>query len=69
MTTPVHLTAEDAELFKLFREHQQTFKELLESGVFTTRSGQALLSFSHDGKLMTIDVSQTIFRRKKASTP
>lgn len=65
LLTAVELTPADAELFRRFREHQRTFAELLESGVFETRNGQALLSFNQDGTLMTIEVSQTIFRRKR----
>lgn len=44
----IELSSNDAKLFRLFREHQDKFKQLLEGGVFEQRVGSAVLH--SDGK-------------------
>lgn len=61
--TSVSLTDEDARLFLLFREHQNDFLTMVESGVFKVRNGVAILNFNSDSQLTQIDFN--IVRYKK----
>lgn len=63
MDTTVMLTAEEAELFMRFREHQTEFKQLLEAGLFGIKSGSAEIHFDIDGALASIDMHFRVFRR------
>lgn len=47
--TTVDLTNIDAELFKLFRKHQDAFQLLVDNGVFEVRNGQVTIDFDKDG--------------------
>lgn len=51
----IQLTNEDAELFKLFREHQNMFKSLLEAGLVDTANGKLILNYNYLGVLCDIE--------------
>ena len=51
----LELTKEDAELFKLFREHQDLFKSLLDAGLTDTANGKLILNYNYLGKLCDIE--------------
>lgn len=59
----VHLTAEEIDSFKLWRQHQDLFAELLEGQVFQTTSGQVTLLFNSEGKVMEIRREIKTFKR------
>jgi hypothetical protein len=51
----IQITESDAELFKLFREHQDLFKSLLDAGLTDTANGKLILNYNYLGKLMDIE--------------
>jgi hypothetical protein len=51
----IQITESDAELFKLFREHQDLFKSLLDAGLVDTANGKLILNYNYLGKLMDIE--------------
>jgi len=63
-STTLHLTPEQIELFKLFRQYQEPFKVLIESGVFDTKKGTATLSFDNHGLLTDVSVTFNAYKRK-----
>lgn len=50
----VELSPEDAAMFVEFRKRQDTFKTLIDQGVFDIRNGKAVLNFNADGVLTKI---------------
>lgn len=63
--TAIELTDEEAESFKAWREHQDTFGSLLIAGVFAIKNGSAHLMFNRDGVLVSIRTEIEPWRRKK----
>lgn len=59
----VSLTPQDAELFKLFRQHQDNFQLLLVAGVFDIIAGTVILNFDEHNILRKIEVSSTKYYR------
>lgn len=49
----VELTPEEAQLFILFRQHQQVFKTMAENNAFGVNRGNVILSFN-EGRLDAI---------------
>ena len=60
----IQLTNEDAELFRKFREHQDTFSVLIDSGVFDTRNGEAILNLDNMSNLTQIKTNVITYKRK-----
>lgn len=60
----IELTTQEAEVFMLFREHQDLFTALISSGIHNIRNGKAILSFNNDGTLMDIGVEYKAYRKK-----
>lgn len=65
----LELPAEEAELFKKFREHQEFFSILLNSRLFEIRNGKALLNFNADGVLTEIKANVTTYKRVAILVP
>jgi len=63
----IELNNKDAELFMLFRQHQDTFSEMVKAKVFEIRNGSATLDFSHTGELMDIRTNIVAFKRRKTA--
>lgn len=63
--TTIELTDEEAESFKAWREHQDTFDALLSAGVFAIKNGSAHLTLNRDGVLVSIRTEIELWRRKK----
>lgn len=57
----VDLTEEEAKLFLEFRKYQDTFKKMIDCGVFETQPGSIILHFNLDGVLSKIDRNQVLF--------
>lgn len=51
----IQLTNEEAELFKLFREHQDLFKSLVDAGLLDTANGKLILNYNYMGKICDIE--------------
>jgi hypothetical protein len=51
----ISITKEDAELFKLFREHQNMFKNLLDAGLTEVANGKLILNYNYLGELCDIE--------------
>jgi len=51
----IQITEEDAELFKMFRQHQDLFKQLLDAGLLDTANGKLILNYNYMGKLCDIE--------------
>ena len=51
----ISLTEKDAELFKLFREHQDLFNSLLEAGLTDTFNGKLILNYNYLGQLCDVE--------------
>lgn len=60
----IDLTLEEAELFKLFREYQDTFKLLVDSGVFKVGRSVVTLSIGSPGVVTSIDINSNLFKRR-----
>ena len=58
------MTEEDAKLFVLFQEHYDTFKMLVERGVFDQKSAAVTLHFDSVGTLQVINRADTLYSRK-----
>jgi len=58
----ITLTNEEAVAFKLFRQHQDMFCTLLESGMHQLSNGTATISFDSDGTLRKIRLEQVVYK-------
>lgn len=56
----VELTNEDAELFKIFRQFQDTFLKMIELGVFEKDNIQVSLYFDKFSSLRAIDKTKRL---------
>ena len=61
----IDLTNQEAQSFKVFRENQDVFEFMQESGVFDVNTGSVTLHFNNR-TLSKIDATEVIFRRKLA---
>jgi hypothetical protein len=61
----ISLTIEDAELFREYRQHQDTFQALYNAGVFTTKNGSATIDFDSQGVLQQIRLNTCVYRKEK----
>lgn len=61
--TIIELDNEDAELFLLYRKHQNAFKTLLDVGLFDLRNGQATLNFDPNGALVEVGFNFVSYKR------
>lgn len=52
----IELTDQEAQLFLEYQKNRDTFKIMLEAGVFGVRNGQAILSFDPSGTMCDIDI-------------
>jgi len=62
--TTIFLSNIDAEKFKLFVLHYDTFSILLEKGVFNQRSASISLDFDHNAVLQNIRRNDLLFSRR-----
>ena len=53
-------------LFKKFRECQEPFKIMLDSGLFSFKGGHAVVHYNLDGKIMKIETTQIPYTRNRA---
>lgn len=51
----VHLSNEDAELFKKFMQYHGRFKYMVKEGVFEILGGSATINFHKSGKISSIE--------------
>jgi hypothetical protein len=51
----IQITEEDAELFKLFRKHQDLFVVLLKAGVNDIANGKLVLNYNYLGELCDVE--------------
>lgn len=63
-STKIELKPEEAQLFILFRQHQDMFNALAQANLLEVRNGTAHLFFK-DGVLLTIDFDMRTYTRKK----
>ena len=63
----IELTDQEAQLFKDFQQHHDTFMVLNNSGVFDIKNGTALLNFDSIGTLTDVDCSFKLFKKGKAT--
>lgn len=63
----VSLTKEDAELFKLFRQHQKVFMVMLDHGSFSIPTGSVTMHFMNSN-LQQIVTQQISYKRKAVAT-
>lgn len=59
----LELTDPEALAFRLFREHQDTFVEMLRGGVFDVKNGVAVLNFDQAGVLTEIRKNVVTYKR------
>lgn len=59
----IDLTAEEAQLFKLFRQYQDTFQALVQGQVFSARGCQVDLHFDLEGTLHKIQAHPITYLR------
>jgi hypothetical protein len=50
----VYLLEEEVEMFKVFREHQDIFQFMIDSGVFELKRGAATINFDDKGIISSI---------------
>ena len=67
LTANIILTDQDARLYEQFCKHYNTFKTLVDSGVFEVKDGQAVIIFDHDGVLKDINVTSKVYTRVKVN--
>ncbi len=63
-TIAVYLTHMEAEKFKEFQKHHDTFVLLFDKGVFDIRNGSATLNFDAFGSLNTIQRSDILYNSR-----
>ena len=61
----LNLSDAEAELFLLFREHQDIYTVLLNAGVFNVRNGSVEIHFDSEGTLSNIAKHEVVFKRQK----
>lgn len=59
----VEMTEDEAKLFLKFREYQNDFLTLVNSGVFETRNGVAILHFDRDGTLQQVNKDVVVYKK------
>ena len=57
----IHLTDEEAELFKRFRQYQDKFQSLLITGALDITSGTGTIEVDKDSRFRKISVSSVVF--------
>lgn len=60
----IKLTPTDAELFRAFQQHYQTFNLLVDKGVFDCKNATILLDFDSRGVLQTVRRNDILFSRR-----
>ena len=58
----IELSEQDAEMFKLFRQYQDSFQLLIANKVFSIKNGKAILNFDKNGALRQIDINRINWR-------
>jgi hypothetical protein len=61
----VELSPTEAEAFREFMQLRDMLTVLTDSGVFTTKNGQAILNFNADGVLTDIDFHVKGYKRAR----
>lgn len=59
----IEMTDKEAADFRIFREHQSLFEQLIDSKVHLLANGNAILSFDSGGNLGRIKVEQVVYKR------
>lgn len=65
--TTIELPDEEIKLFKSFRENQEKYKIMLDSGLFSLKGGNATIHYNLIGQIMKIETTQTPYTRKKGA--
>lgn len=58
------LPEEEAKMFLLFQEHYDTFRLMLERGVFDQKNAAVTLHFDNAGTLQVIQRADSLYSRK-----
>lgn len=61
--TTIQLTKQDAELFLVFREHQDFFDRIIHEKIHLMTNGNAILSFNNQGQLAKVKLEQIVYKR------
>ena len=64
-TTVVELSAQEAELFKQFRKHQELFTIMCQYGALDVKNGNVILSFDPAGVLKDIKGDLSLYHRTR----
>lgn len=64
-TIKLELSAEEADLFMQFREHQDIFQSLIRGRIFELKACKAILNFDSAGRLKDIRTEVTTYREVK----
>lgn len=59
----LELTEKEADAFRSFREHQDTFSVMLKAGVFEMRRGSVEIHFDPEGKVGAIIGHPLMYKR------
>ena len=60
----VYLLETEAEKWRLFQAHYESFSIMVENGIFSVRNGSVALHFDHQGTLQTIQRADVMYSRK-----
>lgn len=63
-TVTIELTVKDCALFKLFQEHYEFFRILIDAGLFTIKQGSIDIHFDTHGNIGAIDIHHNTYRRR-----
>ena len=61
----LELTDKEAAQFVCFRRHYESIVILIDSGFFDVKNGRAIVDFSHESRIMSIDLSMKSWKRSK----
>lgn len=59
----IELTPTECEIFRQFRQYQDTFQIMLNHGVFSVQKGTVTINFDKNGNLGSIDINRMTYRR------
>ena len=64
----IEINEEEVKQFICFHKHYESIAILIESGFFEVKNGRAIVDFSHESRIMCVDLSTRLYKRAKKKT-
>ena len=61
----IQITDEEAKQFVCFRKYYESVSILIDFGFFNIKNGKAIVDFSHESRIMSVESSTKLYKRKR----